>query len=156
VTIRHWREYDGPQLLPMILDCLRANAEAGADMLPTEKNAGALWAFGLRAALRGDPCLVAVAAEGDVLGYTEWADLGNPLGLDYKARILAGLGTYVVPSHRRFGVSHLLRDAAESMGHLLGFGKVVGVAYHEAGLASVLARGYTVTGTAVEKVLRPC
>jgi len=137
----------------MIVDCLRANFDAGADMLPTQKNAEALFILGHQASLKGEPCLVAEPEGYGVVGYTLWCDLENPLGLDYRGRILYGLGTYVRPGWRQQGVSAALRDEAEKEGARLGFIKVVGVAYHDVGLRSVLARGYRAAGVHVEKVL---
>jgi GNAT superfamily N-acetyltransferase len=155
LTIRRWERSDEPALLPAILDCLAVNFEAGADMRPTERNAKALCALGMLAAERGEPCLVVVHryVENGILGYTLWCELPNPLGLDFRGRVLHGLGTYVKPEARKLGVSHFLRNEAERQAQVLGFTKVVGVAYHDAGLQSVLARGYRPCGTQVEKVL---
>lgn len=136
----------------MIEDCLRINNESGADMLPTEKNADVLWQMGILAAEKGEPCLVAQVDSAPV-GYTLWCELANPLGLDFERRVLHGLGTYVLPEHRRSGVAKGLRDKAEALAAALGFDKVVGVAYHEAGLMSVINRGWVGSGVHVEKVL---
>lgn len=157
VRVRPWEEADKVSLLHMIVDCLDVNYKAGADMQPTVKNADVLWQMGLAAARRGEPCLVADARNIDApgpIGYTCWLEMPNPLGLDFRGRVLHGLGTYVMPPFQRAGVSHLLRNEAEAMAGRLLFTKVVGVAYHDIGLASVLARGYTRAGTLVEKEVR--
>jgi acetyltransferase (GNAT) family protein len=151
MTVRLWTPDDSEALAEMIQDCLLVNHAAGADMLPTPKNANALLVMGLQAAARGEPCLFAALDSGEPMGYTEWLDLGNPLGLDYSGRILYGLGTYVKPRFRQMKLSHQLRDQAEMMAADLGFKKVVGVAYHDVGLQSALARGFRVTGFHVEK-----
>ena len=152
--IRPWKAEDGAALRPMIEDCLDVNFRAGADMLPTDKNAAALLALGMIRAAAGDPCLVSTSGTGRLQAYTLWVDLPNPLGLDYGSRILYGLGTYVEPALRRLGVSDQLRDAAEAMARAQGFDKIVGTVYHTAGAASCLRRGFRVTGQLVEKVLR--
>jgi GNAT superfamily N-acetyltransferase len=150
--IRQWTAADQDALLPLIQDCLRVNYEAGADMQPTLKNACALFAVGLQAAGRGEPCLVATV-EGEIAAYTLWCELPNPLGLDFRQRVLHGLGTYVCPAYRGVGLSHHIRNVAEAQGGRLGFDKVVGIAYHDAGLSAVRSRNYQVTGTQVEKEL---
>lgn len=150
--IRGWKREDRDVLVQMIQDCLAINHGAGAEMLPTEKNADALWQLGILAAEKGEPCMVAV--DGDVLvGYTLWCELPNALGLDFSARILHGLGTYVSPADRRKGVANELRDRAEQLAKVLGFEKIVGVAYHEAGFVTVAKRGWKAVGVNVEKVL---
>lgn len=156
ILVRQWKEGDRVSLLHMVEDCLRVNHEAGADMLPTFKNADALVTLGMLASQRGEPCLVADAREIDApgpIGYTLWCELPNPLGLDYRGRVLHGLGTYVMPRFQRTGVSTHLRNCAEAQAGRLGFTKVVGVAYHQAGLQSVLARSYSIAGFHVEKGL---
>lgn len=153
VTVRQWTAEDRVPLLHMVQDCLDVNHQAGADMLPTYKNVDVLVKMGMLASDRGEPCLIAdVAAIGPV-GYTLWCELPNPLGLDFAARVLHGLGTYVLPPYRRVKVSEHLRNVAEAQAKRLGFEKIVGVAYHEAGAQSVLRRGFTVVGAHVEKRL---
>lgn len=156
LLVRPWKEADKVSLYHMIEDCLRINYAAGADMQPTFKNADVLWQMGLQASRRGDPCLVVSALNIDApgpIGYTCWLEMPNPLGMDFRGRVLHGLGTYVMPRFQRAGVSHHLRNCAEVQAAEMGFTKVVGVAYHEAGLKSVLARGYRNVGTHVEKEL---
>jgi len=150
--VRLWRREDRALLIPMIQDCLAANHEAGSDWLPTEKNAEALCEMGMLASEKGEPCMVATTEEWH-LGYTLWCELPNPLGLDFRGRVLHGLGTYVMPEYREQGLSAELRDRAEYEAKRLGFTKVVGTAYHQAGLQSVLARNYTIAGYHVERVL---
>lgn len=152
VDIRPWAASDARVLHAMILDCLRVNHEAGAHMLPTEKNAEVLVAVGLRASERGDPCLLASLDE--PVGYTLWCELPNPLGLEFEDRLLHGLGTYVRPSHRRRHIATALRDAAEAQAARMGFGRVIGVAYHEAGLESLRSRSWQVYARELEKELR--
>lgn len=155
ITLRRWEQVDEEQMLACIHDCLSINYEAGADMQPTAKNARVLWQMGLLAAERGEPCLAALrrAFPRDILGYTLWCELPNPLGMDFRCRVLHGLGTYVREPYRKIGLSNHLRTQAERDAGALGFGKVVGIAYHEPGLKSVLARSYRPVGTMVEKCL---
>lgn len=156
ITIRQWHAQDYVSLLHMVTHCLEINYNAGADMQSTFKNAEALVQLGLLASQRNEPCLVADLDGDGPIGYTEWLELANPLGLDFRGRFLTGLGTYVMPPFQNQGVSKKLRDAAEAQGARLGFTKVGGVAYHSAGLQSVLNRGYKVAGFFTEKELRPC
>lgn len=157
VRIRQWEEDDKISLYDMIQDCLDVNYKAGADMQPTFKNADVLWQMGLQASRRGEPCLVADHRNSDTpgpIGYTCWLEMPNPLGMDFRGRILHGLGTYVMPPFQRSGVSTLLRNEAEAQAGRLMFTKVVGIAYHDAGLKSVLSRSYRKVGTMVEKEVR--
>jgi len=151
---RFWEEKDRGALIPMVEDCLAINQAAGAEMRPTVKNASVLVEMGLRAAAANQPCLVAQLPDGTLVGYTLWCELPNALGLDFTSRILHGLGTYVVPTHRREGVSDALRDHAEQIAARLGYDKIVGIAYHEPGFASCSKRGFKAVGVNVEKVLR--
>jgi GNAT superfamily N-acetyltransferase len=155
-VIRPWAAQDELALLHMVTHCLEINYDAGADMQPTLRNAQVLVKLGMLAATRGEPCLVADAGGIDCpgpIGYTLWCSLPNPLDLDYRGRVIYGLGTYVMPPFQNTGVSRRLRNGAESEARQLGFTKVVGVAYHSVGLKSVLSRGYRVAGQHVEKVL---
>lgn len=151
--IRGWNEDDREALIVMIQDCLAINQAAGAEMLPTRKNAEALYALGIQASNAGQPCYVAVE-KGVPVGYTLWCELPNVLGLDFAAKIMHGLGTYVVPTHRRSGVSERLRDEAEGLARQLGYDKIVGIAYHAPGFLSCTKRGFKAVGVNVEKVLR--
>lgn len=151
--VRQWEARDRLALLPFIQDCLAVNHEAGADMLPTERNAFVLWQIGLQAAAKGEPCLVADMAERGIVGYTLWCELPNPLAMDMSTRVLHGLGTYVVPDLRQSGLSNHLRNVAEAQATRLGFGKITGTAYHDVGLKSVVTRGFQTVGVLVEKRL---
>jgi GNAT superfamily N-acetyltransferase len=152
MMIRGWHESDKECLVEMIQDCLAINHGAGAEMLPTKKNAEALWAVGIQASNAGQPCYVAVE-RGVPVGYTLWCELPNVLGLDFCAKIMHGLGTYVAPAYRNTGVSKRLRDEAEGLAKQLGYDKIVGIAYHEAGFVTVAKRGWKAVGVNVEKVL---
>lgn len=152
VHIRTWGLADREAMIPMILDCLETNFQAGADMLPTYKNADVLWRVGVLASAKGEPTLVATIDDKPV-GYTLWCDLPNPLDMDLKHRILYGLGTYIAEPYRRIGLSEHLRNVAEGMAARSGFTKISGTAYHEAGLQSVLKRGFAPAGILVEKTL---
>lgn len=149
MIIRPWAPGDGEAVRAMILDCLRVNAEVGADMLPTDKNAGILWNLGIKWASEGEPTLVYVMDNAPI-AYTLWGGLPNPIGIDYRDRICSGLGTYVLPSYRKRGVSVALRAEAERQAKARGYNRVCGVAYHEAGLVSALRAGFIAVGSQVE------
>lgn len=156
-SIRPWEARDEVSLLHMILACLEDTYHNGAEMQPTPKNARVLLTLGMQAASRGEPCLVADAGGIDVpgpIGYNLWTSLPNPLGLDFRCRVLHGLGTYVMVPFRRYGVSRDLRVRAERIGADQGFDKVAGVAFDPVGLRSVLGRGFRPVGQYVEKELR--
>lgn len=152
VTIRQWAAEDRVDLLHMVMECLRINREAGAEMLPTYKNTDVLVQMGMLGSARGEPCLVACIPDGPI-GYTLWTELPNPLGLDFGSRVLHGLGTYVMEPYRRLGISAHLRNVAEAQALRMGFDKITGTAYHGAGAQSVLTRGFRVVGAHVEKQL---
>jgi GNAT superfamily N-acetyltransferase len=152
IRIRRWMRSDELDVVPMIRHCLQINYDAGADMEPTQNNADALWILGIGAALKEEPCLVAF--DGIIpVGYTLWCELPNPLGLDFRGRVLHGLGTYVIPEYRKKGISTFLRNVAEAEGGRSGFTKVVGTAYTQPGFQSVIARNYRIAGTYVQKEL---
>ena len=89
MIIRGWKETDRPVLVRMILDCLTDNYTAGAEMLPTEKNAQIFATLGILAADKGEPCFVA-EDEGRIIGYVQWLSLPNPAGIDMRGRPLVG------------------------------------------------------------------
>lgn len=136
----------------MILDCLKETAEVGSDFAPTERNAATFFKLGLGWSLQGEPSLVAVDDEGAILGYTLWGPLASP-ELDYLSQSCAGLGTYVLPVARRFGVSHDLRNAAFQVAKAQGYSRILGTTYDRRGLNSVLKLGFVPCGELVEKKL---
>jgi len=150
--IRAWEEHDREALRPLVGDCLASTYDNGADLKPSAMNVAYLIEFGLARAAAGDPCLLWEKDVG-IIAYTLWAEMANPLNLDFRGKVCYGFGTYVLPNWRRRGISDQLRDAAEARAKLAGFVKVVGTAYHETGLVSCLNRGYRVAGAYVEKTL---
>lgn len=150
VTIRPWTADDRAVLLPMLMDLLANNVEAGGELLPTERNAHVLVDLGLKWAAAGEPTLVACDVSGAVVAFTLWGSLGNPMGLDTRDNLCTGIGTYVVPGWRRRYVSCKLRREAFEVARRKRYDRVLGVAYHEAGLQSMLRIGAKAIGTVTE------
>jgi len=153
MKIRPWEPEDEHALWPMVRDCLQVNFEAGADLQPTAANTGKLVTLGLSWAQRGEPTLVALL-DGKVVAFTLWGSFENNLGLQMRDNFCVGLGTYVLPEQRHRGVASDLRTWAMRVALERGYARILGTAYHDAGLASVLALGFRAVGTQVEKQLQ--
>lgn len=149
VDMRPWRPDDREVIVPMIADCLAVNAKAGADIAPTDANANVLWAQGCAWAAAGDPTLAWID-DGQPVAWTLWGGMETVGGLQMVDRICYGLSTYVRPEFRRDGIASQLRRAALAQAKAAGYAKVVGVAFHEAGLRSSLHVGFSAVGTQVE------
>ena len=147
LVIRPWQPADHDAVIPMLLDCIAANHEAGSDLVPTLANAERLWGIGMAATQAGDPTLMATVGDTRI-GWTLWA--GLPGDFDRTVRVCHGFGTYVAPAFRRTGVASALRRAAGACARARGYGKVIGTAFHEAGQRSVEAVGFVATGRQME------
>lgn len=148
VRLRAWQQSDVDVIVPMLLDCLRVNADAGADLAPTQHNAETFAALGVRWSAEGEPSLVAVDEQGEVAGFTLWG--GMPCPWEFVAPLCHGICTYVRADVRRTGVASALRERALMVAKRRGYAKVTGVAFHAEGKASALANGFTVVGEQVE------
>lgn len=141
--IRRWEPDDAPALLPLVLAFLTEHAAAGGDILPTEENAVHLVAIGMAAAAAGDP--VFLADEDGLVGFVLW--VGVPHGvLTFRERVCQGLGTYVVPEHRREHLAKTMREVAVQQARVAGYTRVDGVARDKRGLESGKAGGFVPSG----------
>lgn len=149
IECRHWRADDSADLKPMILDLLNSAAGIGTKMQSTARNAQMLLELGMQFSRIGDPTLIALDGD-EAVGMCLWGGLPNPLGLDMRTAVCAGLGTYVVPHRRMQGISAALRQRGIEIARARGYDSVEGVAYDEVGETSALAAGFIPCGTQVE------
>lgn len=100
---------------------------------------------------RGEAVFVAVDQAGDIVGVVSW--VGRIVG--FPDDVAFGVGTYVLPKHRRSGVSERLREAAMRRCRELGYRRVRGEASNRntAGISSCEKLGFKVVGVVVEKAL---
>ena len=153
MNIRGWEEKDREQLMPMVQATLQENFDTTADMLPSTYNSKVLIDLGMARVQFGDPCLVA-EEDGVLLGYVQWCGIPDPLGLGWRMQTVHGFGTFVLPDHRRKGISTKLRDLAEEIAKAVGYQQVTGVAYNALGAATVMSRGFQIAGALVYKELK--
>ena len=121
MIIRRWKSEDEGRLRPLLMAYLR-EVDGLYDYLPTENNVDKLWAVGVARAGRGDPVLLAEDVE--LLGWTSWIRVGNPVGFDFRAHVALGMGTYVVPDARSRGVARQLHEQAAAIAKNLGIERV--------------------------------
>lgn len=99
----------------------------------------------------GEAVFVAEDHLGGLTGFVAW--VGGVPGMPDD--VAFGVGTYVLPKHRRSGLSERLRDAAMARCRELGYRRVRGEASNKntAGIASCEKLGFQVVGVVVEKTL---
>lgn len=144
IALHPWCMTDADALRPMILACLTETYEAGADFVPDQHNVELLLKIGMQWAAAGEPTLIAFEDAVQPVGYCLWG--GSDVVFHTRHRICAGLGTFVIPSHRRQHVAVILRTAAAEIARERGYQVVDGEVYSEAGLRSSIAAGFVVSG----------
>jgi GNAT superfamily N-acetyltransferase len=150
--IRVWSPRDWKALRPLMTAFLTEHNRAGGDFLPTRNNVETFIRKGVQAATKGDPVLLAYDG-GKCIGFVLWCAL-DAIGLDLAQKVLQGIGTYVVPDHRRAGWSKRLRERAKEMAVAARYTRVDGVALDGRGLAAGKAVGGEVLGAFVRLNLK--
>lgn len=152
MVIRHWQASDADQLRPLIRGMLEETFADGAQLAPEDTNVGILLAMGLLWSAAGEPTFVA-DQDGMLLGFCLWGPEPNPLEMVGRPGSLMGVGTFVAKGHRLDGLATRIRSAALLHAKRLGYKRISGVAYSQAGLQSSLAVGFKVTAQVVELAL---
>lgn len=144
--IRPWDARDWTQLRRLVKDYLTSLGPDGGDILPTRHNVEEIIRSGVRAAVKGDPCLVGVVNQ-KLVGFCMWA--GIKTALDTKEKTCQGWGTYIVPEHRQTGWSERLRADAIVKAKKAGYTVVEGIALSKIGLDTSKKIGFSVRGVVV-------
>lgn len=146
-----WRGADWLRLRPLVLGFLVEMSNANrSDITPSNNNADALIHLGILRAELGDPCY-AMWKDGEIIGFTYWIGLNGVFpGIEMKEKICTALGTYILPEHRRQGVSVRLRNAAFKQAKKAGYARVDGSAHDKIGYESAKkvgagARGFLIS-----------
>lgn len=127
---RLWRPSDWRGLRFRVMHQLRELAKAGGDIRPTRQNVEALIRSGMRAATKGDPCLVTYAG-GEIAGLTLWMGMGaGPIEL--RERVCSALLT---------DADEKLRAHAFELAWAAGYTRVDGMAFGREQLATWKAVG---------------
>lgn len=126
MLIRPWIEEDRPCLLVGIEDFFRSGLEQGSDVLATRRNAEIYFNLGLKAAGRGDPCLVGLK-DGVFAGFVMW--LGLESLLEQRWNTIHALGSYTFPGFRSTGVADMLRIRAREIAKEKGYNRIFGPVY---------------------------
>lgn len=143
--IRYAVRDDLPALAELVAE---ASAELAANHgTPTQTNE---IMAGIEFGIVNDGAVFVAEDEGRLIGFCAWVALpGLARGL------VMGLGTYVVPEHRRSQLSAKLRDYAADHCRRMGEERVQGVAAvgNTAAIRSVQAAGFKIVGHLVELTL---
>ena len=140
--IRAWRPSDWKGLRAVVSDSLHDPKGLGASFQATRKNTETIIRMGVRAAAKGDPCLIAYE-NGAIAGYTLWFGFVGPLEL--RERVCSATAI-----HTRAGASsdlaRRLHEAALGVAWTAGYTRVDGMLFAPEQLGEWKAVGATVPG----------
>ena len=150
--IREWQPSDWRALRPLMKKFLEEHCAQGGDFLPSRNNVESFIRRGVKGAAKGDPCLLAIEG-GTIIGFCLWTGIPDT-GLDLRENVCQGLGTFVLPEHRRQGWSKKLRAEAMNVAALAGYDRVDGTALANWTLAAGKASGFKPAGVLVRQKVR--
>jgi len=132
--IRFVQPRDERQVKRLIMRYLRDTANEGGDFLPTLDNAQAFFDRAVEGAQCGDPCMVAEADDGKIIGFVMGLGVLFP-GMQTRDVTLRSWGTYVVPEARgeRIAIKlfMVMGRIAKNKGYTRVLGATHGTGYEE-------------------------
>lgn len=112
--IRPMRPSDWKALRALVRDALRSKTSLGASFLPTRKNIETIIRMGMRAATKGDPCLVLYDG-GEVQGFALWMGMTGPFEL--RERVCSAIGLHARDERNRDRLHEAALTAAWNAGY---------------------------------------
>lgn len=148
--IRPWEALDWPGLKPLVRAYLFDIFATGSPILPTPINVNRFLSMYMAAARDGDPILVGidqrkVVAFGGATAPHSPYDLTEGYGM--------GIGTYVIPAHRRQRWGTRIREELFTRAVARGYTRLTGQAYTLPGLQSAKALGMKEQAIVLTKVI---